>query len=159
MSPHVDLQVVAGALHEKRHLVRHLADVGLGPGQHGQAGTLPGRRHEEKPRRHLDDGLTDVAAAEVPARPAGERLEPRGERGQMLGVGLRESPGGTERQAILGEEHRPGDVRNTHHQVIEEPVKLAHWVACGGAVMISLHRHCPPYPLASLTGLAASRAA
>jgi hypothetical protein len=40
--------VVAGALDENRHLVRHLADVGLDRGQHGQAGALAGRRHDEE---------------------------------------------------------------------------------------------------------------
>jgi hypothetical protein len=133
------LQVVAGALHENRHLVRHLAYVGLGSGQHSQAGALARRRHEEEARRHLDDRLADVAAAEVPARTLGERLEPRGERGQVVGVGLLKSPGRTEGQAILGQEYRPGDMRNAHHQVIEEPVKLAHRVIRGGAVIISLH--------------------
>jgi len=64
------LQVVAGALNEDRHLVGHLTDVRFASGQHGQAGALPGRGHEEEARRHLDDGLADVAAAEVPARAA-----------------------------------------------------------------------------------------
>jgi hypothetical protein len=66
------LQVVGGALHENRHFVRHLADVGLRSGQHRQAGALAGRRDEEEPRRHFDDGLTDGAAAEVPACAAGQ---------------------------------------------------------------------------------------
>jgi hypothetical protein len=79
--------VVAGALHENRHLVRHLADVGLNRGQHGQAGALAGRRHDKEPRRHLDDGLAGVTA-EVPAGAAGERVEPGREGGQVLRVGL-----------------------------------------------------------------------
>jgi len=66
------LHAVASSLHEDSHLVRHLADVGLRPGQHRQAGALAGRRHEEEARRHLDDRLTDVAAAEVLARTARE---------------------------------------------------------------------------------------
>ena len=45
----------------------------------------------------------------------------------------------TERQAILGQEHRLGDMRNAHHQIIEEPVELAHRIWRGGAVIISLH--------------------
>jgi hypothetical protein len=133
------LQVVTGALHQDGHLVRHLAYVGLGPGQHGQAGALARRRYKEEAGRHLDNRLTDVAAAEVPARALGERLEPRGERGQVLGVGLLKPPGRAESQAVLRQEHRPGDMRNARHQVIEEPVKLAHRVPRGGAVITSLH--------------------
>jgi hypothetical protein len=64
--------VFAGALHENCHLVRHQSDVGLSPGEHGKAGDLPGRRHEEKTRRHLDDGLADGAAAEVSSGTARE---------------------------------------------------------------------------------------
>ena len=94
-------------------------------GQHGQAGALAGRGHDEEARRHLDDGLADVAAAEVPARAARERLEPGGERGQVLGIGLVEAAGGAEGQAVLRKEHRPRDVRDPHHQVIEQPVELA----------------------------------
>jgi hypothetical protein len=58
--------VVAGALYENGHLVRHQSDVGLGSGEDGKAGALPGRTHEEKARCHLDDGLPDLAAAEMP---------------------------------------------------------------------------------------------
>jgi hypothetical protein len=93
--------VVAGALDEDRHLVCHLADVRFRSGQHRQAGALPGRGHEEEARRHLDDGLADVAAAEVPARTARQRLKARGERCQVLGVGLVKGTGCTERQAVL----------------------------------------------------------
>ena len=114
MSPHVDLQMVAGALHEDRHLVRHLADIRFGSGQYRQAGALPGRGHEEEARRHLDDGLADVAAAEVPARAARQRIEPGGECRQVLGVRLAEAAGSTEfkglprrvRQASLAPELR-----------------------------------------------------
>jgi hypothetical protein len=63
--------VVAGALHEDCHLVRHLADVGLGRGQHGQAGALAGRAHDEEARRHLDDRLPR-RPAELVAGAAGE---------------------------------------------------------------------------------------
>jgi hypothetical protein len=92
--------VVAGALDENRHLVRHLADVGLGRGQHGQAGALAGRRHDEEARRHLDDRLARLTA-EVPAGTAGKRVEAGRERRQVLGVGLREATGSPEGQAVL----------------------------------------------------------
>jgi hypothetical protein len=80
--------VVAGALHENGHLVRHQSDVGLGAGEDGQAGTLPGRGHEEKARCHLDDSLPDLAPTEVPPGTACQGLEPGGQRGQVLGVRL-----------------------------------------------------------------------
>lgn len=130
--------MVAGALHEQGHLVRHLPDVGPGTGQHGQAGALARGRHQEEPRGHLDDRLTD-AAAEVPARAPGQGLEPRGERGQVIGIGLLKPAGGADRQAILGQEHRAGDVRNAQHQVIQEPVELPGRRARGAAVDVSLH--------------------
>jgi hypothetical protein len=54
--------VVAGALDENCHLVRHLADVRLSRGEHGQAGALSGRAHDEEARSHFDDRLTGVPA-------------------------------------------------------------------------------------------------
>jgi hypothetical protein len=63
--------VVARALNENRHLVRHLADIGLGRGQHRQAGALASRRHDEEAGRHLDDRLARVAA-EVAAGAPGQ---------------------------------------------------------------------------------------
>jgi len=54
--------VVAGALNEDRHLVRHLADVGFDRGEDRQAGALAGRAHDEETRRHLDDGLACLTA-------------------------------------------------------------------------------------------------
>ena len=122
-------------------------------GQDGQAGALAGRAHDEEARRHLDDGLACLAA-ELVARAARQRLERRRERGQVLDVGLVHAPGSAERQAVLREEHRPRDVRNPHHQVIEQPVELVHRVS-----LVSFHRLRPPCPVASVTGPAASRAA
>jgi len=57
--------VVAGALDEDRHLVRHLADVGLDRGQDGQARALARRAHDEEAGRHLDDRLAGLAAEQV----------------------------------------------------------------------------------------------
>jgi hypothetical protein len=62
--------VLAGALHEDRHLIRHKSHVGLGLGEDGKAGPLASRRHEKEARAHLDDGLPDLATAEVPASAA-----------------------------------------------------------------------------------------
>jgi hypothetical protein len=92
--------VVAGALDEDRHLVRHLADVCLCRGEDGQAGALAGRAHDEEARRHLDDGLACLAA-ELVTRAARERLERRGECGQVLHVGLLHAPGRAKGKAIL----------------------------------------------------------
>jgi hypothetical protein len=72
--------VVASALDEDRHLVCHLADVGITRGQHGKAGALAGRGHDEEARRHLDNRLAGLAA-EGAARAAGQRLERGRERG------------------------------------------------------------------------------
>ncbi|HEX7159718.1 MAG TPA: hypothetical protein VF223_00630 [Trebonia sp.] len=66
--------MVAGALDEDRHLVRHLADVGVARGKDGKARALAGRGHDEETRRHLDDRLSCVAA-EGMAGAAGKRLE------------------------------------------------------------------------------------
>jgi hypothetical protein len=40
--------VVAGALDEDCHLVRHLADVGVTRGEDGKARALAGRGHDEE---------------------------------------------------------------------------------------------------------------
>jgi len=72
--------VVAGALNEDRHLVRHLADVGVTRGKDGKARALAGRGHDEEARRHLNDRLSGLAAEGV-ARAAGQRLERGRERG------------------------------------------------------------------------------
>jgi hypothetical protein len=72
--------VVAGALDEDRHLVRHLTDVSVTRGKDGKARALAGRGHDEEACRHLDDRLTGVAA-EGAARAAGQRLERGRERG------------------------------------------------------------------------------
>jgi hypothetical protein len=40
--------VIASALDEDRHLVCHLADVGIARGQDGKAGALAGRGHDEE---------------------------------------------------------------------------------------------------------------
>jgi hypothetical protein len=40
--------VVAGALDEDRHLVRHLADVSVTRGEDGKARALAGRGHDEE---------------------------------------------------------------------------------------------------------------
>jgi hypothetical protein len=92
--------MVAGALDEDRHLVRHLADVGITRGQDRQAGALAGRRHDEEAGRHLDNRLTGIPAKGV-ARAAGQRLERRRERGQVLHVSLLHAPGSAEGQAVL----------------------------------------------------------
>jgi hypothetical protein len=93
--------VIASALYEDGHLVRHQADVGLGRGEDGQAGALPGCRHEQEARGHLDDGLPHLAAAEVPAGAARQGLESRGESSKVLGVRLAKAARRTERQPVL----------------------------------------------------------
>jgi hypothetical protein len=106
--------VVPSALDEDRHLVRHLTDVGLGRGQHGQARALAGRAHDEEARRHLDDRLAGLAT-ELVARTAGQRLERRRQRGEVLHVRLLHASGRAQCEAILGQEHGPLDVRDPHH--------------------------------------------
>jgi hypothetical protein len=110
--------VVAGALHENCHLVRHQSDVSLRPGKHGKAGALPGRRNEEETRRHLDDGLPDRAAAEMPPGAARKGLESRGQSGQVLRVRLVKAARGAERQSVLRQEYRLLDVRDSKHKII-----------------------------------------
>jgi hypothetical protein len=63
--------VIASALYEDRHLVCHLADVGITRGQDGKAGALAGRGHDEEAGRHLDNRLAGIAAEGV-ARAAGQ---------------------------------------------------------------------------------------
>ena len=72
----------------------------------------------------------------------------------MLGIRLVEAARSTEGQAVLRKEHRPRDVRDPHHQVIEQPVELAHRVS-----LASFHPLRLPCSVASVTGPAASRAA
>jgi hypothetical protein len=98
------LKVVAGALDEERHLVRHLADVGFRRGEDGQAGALARRAHDEEAGRHLDDGLTCLTA-ELATRAARERLERGGERGQVLHIRLVHAPGRAKGKTVLREEH------------------------------------------------------
>ena len=153
MSPHVDLQMVTSALYEDRHLVGDLADVSITGGEDGKAGALAGRGHDEEACRHLDDRLTRVAA-DGAARAAGQRLERRRERGQVINGRLVHATGCAQCQAVLGEEYRPRDMRYPHHQVIKEPIKLIDWIS-----MVDFHPLSPLCPFASVTGLAASRAA
>ena len=84
-------------------------------GQDGQAGALAGRRHDEEARRHLDDRLARLRRRSAWLAPRASDWNAGRERGQVLGVGLLHAPRGAERQAVLGEEHRPRDVRDPHH--------------------------------------------
>ena len=71
--------------------------------------------NQRYPVSHLDDRLSHLTAAEVPARASRQRLEPGGEGGQMLGVRLVQAARGAERQAVLGQEHGALDVRDPPH--------------------------------------------
>ena len=79
--------MVAGALDEHRHLVGDQADVGVRISEDGEARAMSGRGDEQEPGGHLDNGLPYLAAAEVPSRAARQRLEPRGQRRQVFGIG------------------------------------------------------------------------
>ena len=74
-------------LDEHRHLVRDEADVSTGGCQHRQARPLSGGGDEEVRGLHLHDGLPGEAATEPAAGAACQALEPRGDRGEVLGVG------------------------------------------------------------------------
>ena len=110
--------MVPGALHENSHLVRDQSDIGLSPGENGEAGTLPGRRDEEKTRCHLDDGLPDVAAAEMPAGAAGQGLESCRQGGQVLRVRLIKTARSAERQPVLGQEYGLLNVRDSEYKIV-----------------------------------------
>jgi hypothetical protein len=93
--------MLAGALDKDRHLVGDLADVGFRTGEDGEAGALARGHHEQEAIGHLDDCLANLTTAEVPTRAASQRLETRGQRGQVLRVLPLQAPGGAQRQPVL----------------------------------------------------------
>ena len=111
-------------LDQHRHLVGDQPDVGAGGGQHRQARPLPGSGDEQERRLHLHDGLPDGSAAEAASGAAGQALEPRGDRREVLGVGAVEPARRPDQQPVHGEHEDVVHLRHARREIVQQPAQV-----------------------------------
>jgi len=99
-------QMRSSALRQHRHLVGDDAGISVGRAERRQAAALAGRHDEENGLLQLNDCLPYAAGLEAISGTHGQALQGGRHRRYMLRVFSAEISGGSDEQAVAGQDHR-----------------------------------------------------